>query len=308
MYTSVTILTIVYTIVLLYIYIRYNLDAKDKLKYDIYREKLEISASEAAYLLNKNCEGLDIILANILTLIEKDYIEMNIIGEGKERNYIFIKKENADNMKLKSHEMSAYRLFFGDKTKVDLKEYLKDLYNNSKCLEELEMKVHSIKHEIEFELRKQGITDVTAEKKLFKFNKMSIIFILIYAIAFGILTIFTKNLEYIEFTLIGLLFSILLNRTTNIKEDKLTKYGVEVKRQAQGFRKFLETNVITDNKPLYMVNILEYNYIMAVAFGMAKLGQNEFVHNTYKQIETGKVIARIAYIIIIICIILINLM
>ena len=35
MYTSVTILTIVYTIVLLYIYIRYNLDAKDKLKYDV---------------------------------------------------------------------------------------------------------------------------------------------------------------------------------------------------------------------------------------------------------------------------------
>ena len=38
MYTSVIILTIIYTIILLYVYIKYNLDAKDIYDYnEIYR-------------------------------------------------------------------------------------------------------------------------------------------------------------------------------------------------------------------------------------------------------------------------------
>ena len=90
MYTSVIILTIIYTIILLYVYIKYNLDAKDIYDYnEIYREKLNISASEAAYLIDKDCDSLNIILADILTLIEKKYIKMTIVGEGEERDYIF---------------------------------------------------------------------------------------------------------------------------------------------------------------------------------------------------------------------------
>ena len=72
MYTSVTILTVFYIILLLYVYLRYNLDARDNSDYDkIYREPLDISASEAAYLVNKNGDGLDLILADILSLVDK---------------------------------------------------------------------------------------------------------------------------------------------------------------------------------------------------------------------------------------------
>ena len=93
MYTSVIILTILYTLLLLYIYFRYNLDAKDDSEYDkMYRDELEITASEAAYLIDKNCNSLNIILSDILTLIQKDCIKMETIGEGKERDYIFIIK------------------------------------------------------------------------------------------------------------------------------------------------------------------------------------------------------------------------
>lgn len=306
MYSSVIILTIIYTIILLYIYIKYNLDAKGTVEYQIYREKLEISPSEAAYLLNKNCDSLDIILADILNLIDKGYITMFMIGEGKQRDYIFTKVEGIDNTNIKNHEMLSYRLFFKNKKEVSLKEYLKELEDNSEYLEELELKIPSIKNEIEFELRRDGITDELAEKKLFKFNKLSIWLITIFIILFSG-TMFLGNIELFELSSVGLLFSILFYKTTNIKEDKLTKYGIEMKKQAEGFKRFLEKHVISEDKPLYMVNVLEYNYVMAVAFGLAKLGENEFVHKTYNKIKKNNLIGNIIYFIIILSIILLNL-
>ena len=133
MYTSVIILTIIYAFIILYVYIKYNCDAKDLSEdYEIYREKLEISASEAAYLLDKNCDSLDIILADILTLIEKQYIKMHTIGEGEQRDYIFTKIKDADNTKIKNHEIASYKLFFGDREEVSLKKYLNNLKTDIK--------------------------------------------------------------------------------------------------------------------------------------------------------------------------------
>ena len=113
MYTSVIILVIIYTLFLLYVYVKYNLDAKNEnIDAEFYRDELEISPSEAAYLINKNGDSLNIILADILTLINKNYIKMEIVGEGKERDYIFTKLDNVENQAIKSHEMGSYRLFF----------------------------------------------------------------------------------------------------------------------------------------------------------------------------------------------------
>ena len=308
MYTSVIILIIIYTIILLHVYIKYNLDAKDIYDYnEIYREKLNISASEAAYLIDKDCDSLNIILADILTLIEKRYIKMTIVGEGEERDYIFTKLDNSDNVNIKNHEMSSYRLFFKDKNEVSIKEYLMNLKNNSEYLAELELSIPSIKNEIEFELRRQNITDTNAEKKLFKLNKGSISLIIIFIVC-TVVTLFSGNAEILEFSFVGLLFSILFYRTTTIKENKLTTYGVQVKKQAEGFKNYLKENSILEDKPLYMVNVLDYNYTMAVAFGLAKLGESEFVHNTYRNIKIKNFFINLIFICIIAAIILINLL
>ena len=69
MYTSVIILVIIYTLFLLYVYVRYNLDAKNQnINVEIYRDELEISPSEAAYLINKDCDSLNIILAGGISI------------------------------------------------------------------------------------------------------------------------------------------------------------------------------------------------------------------------------------------------
>ena len=308
MYTSVIILTIIYTLFLVYVYIKYNKDAKDVYDYnEIYREKLDISASEAAYLIDKDCDSLNIILADILTLIEKKYIKMTTVGEGEERDYIFTKLDSVDKENIKNHEMSSYRLFFKDKNEVSIKEYLNNLKNSKEYLAELELRIPSIKNEIEFELQRQNITDVIAEKKLFKLNKVSISLIIIFIVC-TLLTLFSENSELLEFSVVGLLFSILFYRITIVKEDKLTSYGVQTKKQAEGFKNYLKENDLIEDKPLYMVNVLDYNYTMAVAFGLAKLGESEFIHNTYRNIRIKKFFISIIYIVIIGAIILINLL
>ena len=300
----VIILTIIYILVLLYVYLKYNLDAKDNSEYDkIYREKLEISASEAAYLLDKKSNSLNLILADILTLIQKGYIKMETVGEETDKDYIFIKQGNKDNTAIKAHEMSAYRFFFNKKNEISLKNYLNDLKNDENSLKELELINVSIKNDLEYELRRDGITDINAEKKLLKINKFSISLIIIFIIAFFI-TILIRNKDYIEFSSIGLLFSILLYRITMLKEDKLTEYGVQTRKKCLGLKNYLKSYVITEDKPLYMVNLLDYYYVMAVAFGLAKLGESEFIHNTYNKIQKDKIFSNFFNVLLIIAIII----
>lgn len=301
MYTSVIILVIIYTLFLLYVYVRYNLDAKNQnVNVGLYRDELEISPSEAAYLINKDCNSLNIILADILTLINKNYIKMEVVGEGKERDYVFIKIENAEVKNVKSHEMGSFRLFFNGKDKVSLKEYIKEVNKSNLTLKKLELKSASIKRDIEFELEKQGIIDKIAERKLFKFNKFSIFLIFVFGFVLIFSLLLQLNAEIIEFTLIGTLFSLLLYNTTDLKEDKLTSYGAEIKNKSIGCNRYIKEYLMAENKPLYMINVLEYNYTMAVAFGSAKLGENEFVHNTYKKIQIKKLFGNIIYIAMII--------
>ena len=301
MYTSVIILVIVYTLFLLYVYIRYNLDAKNEnINVELYRDELAISPSEAAYLINKNCDSLNIILADILTLINKNFIKMEIVGEEKERDYIFTKLEDTENIDIKSHEMGSFRLFFNGREQVSLKQYIREVNRDNNSLKDLELKTASIKTDIEFELEKQGIIDKIAERKLFKFNRFSILLIMIFGFICMFSLLLQLNAEIIEFTLIGTLFSLLFYNTTDTKEDKLTAYGAEIKNKSQGCKNHIKEYLMAENKPLYMVNVLEYNYTMAVAFGLAELGENEFVHNTYKRIQIMKSFRNIMYIAMII--------
>lgn len=309
MYTSVIILVIIYTLFLLYVYIKYNLDAKNKSEnIEIYRDKLDISPSEAAYLINKNCNSLNIILADILNLINKGYIKLTTKGEGEERDYIFTKSDNITNMNIKSHEMASFRLFFKNDSSVSLKKYIRELEFDKQKLKELELKTASIKTDIEFELEKQGIIDKISERKFFKLNRLSISMILIFGFIFVFALLLQLNAEIIEFTFIGTLLSILFYNSTDVKEDKLTEYGAETKNKAEGYKKFVSEYMMAENKPLYMVNVLEYNYTMAVAFGIAKLGESEFLNNTYKKIQIKKVVRNIICSVIIIIIIILMFM
>lgn len=295
MYISVTYLIIIYSIIIIYVFLRYNLDAKPTEHYEIYREKLNISPSEAAYLINKNSENINLILADILTLVEKEYIKI----EKMNNEYVFSKTNNDNYTNMKSHEMLSYTLFFEEDTKtIYLNSFLEKLKTNKRFLNNLDLKTLTIKKDIEREFQNQGIIDPKSEKKLFKFNNFAIKLGFSFAVIF-IINIFLLNKEILLFSYSGILLSILLYQTTKIKQQRLTKDGANLKQKAKAFKKYLKEYLITQDKPLYMVNVLEYNYTMAIAFGMADLGEDEFINAEYKKIQIKNIIKSILVVILI---------
>ena len=123
----IIILGIVYIVITLVIYYRYNKDAKPYKNIEYYRETLEINPSETAYLVNPNSESISLILADLLSLVNKNQLklEMNSVNEN-EKEYIFYKEPNIDFTTMKNHEAMSYELFFNLNEGKD-KVYLSDI-------------------------------------------------------------------------------------------------------------------------------------------------------------------------------------
>ena len=70
--------------------------------------------------------------------------------------------------------------------------------------------------------------------------------------------------------------SLVLYISTRLDEEKLTKYGANLKQKVQAKKRYLEKYTIMDDKPFYMVNILETDYINAIAMGLADTANMQF--------------------------------
>ena len=124
-------LGVIYVIIIIAIYFRYNKDATPYKKIEYYRDSLEINPSEAAYLLNPNSESISLILADLLSLVNKKQLklDMNSISES-EKEYIFYRNPKIDFTTMKNHGAMSYELFFDmneGKDKVYLDEFLTKL-------------------------------------------------------------------------------------------------------------------------------------------------------------------------------------
>lgn len=281
MYISVIIILIIYLILILYVFCRYNLDASPTERYDTYSEELEIEPSEAGYLVDKNINSMNLILADILTLTQKGYIEMELIKKANCNEYCFKKVKNKDLYSLKNHEAMSYNLFFANGIgEVNLEDFIKQMLKDNELVHNIEIKLYAIKESIKTEFENQGILETKSREKLFKYNKMSIMLVFI-AIPMIIISLILKSKEFILISNTIFLFSLILKISTNYKEDKRTIKGANLLEKSLAFRRYLKENTIINDKPLYMTNILEYNYIMAVAFGLATLGEKEFIKDEY---------------------------
>ena len=70
----VLIVSLLYIIFIIYVHYVYNYEKKPTNEYPIWREKLEIDSVLAAYLINKDYEWMNFVLADILTLVDDGYV------------------------------------------------------------------------------------------------------------------------------------------------------------------------------------------------------------------------------------------
>lgn len=100
-------------------------------------EKIDLKEFDApilGYLDNSNGNIYDWLLAEILEMVRKKYIEIEYIRKDVDKyDYIFKKSKNIDLKDLKTYEINVYRILFDKKDTIsmdELEEYVK--LNDSK--------------------------------------------------------------------------------------------------------------------------------------------------------------------------------
>jgi len=289
------VLVVIYLILIIYVNVRYNVDEKCNKKYDIFRETdIGISPIEAAYLLDANANSLDLLLAGVLELSRKGYIDLRIEELNGKKDYVFSKtKKEFKASEFKKYEVSIYRLFFNDEftNKVCLSQYLNKLNFNNKTIEELEVRMINIKEMIDQEFINKGIEDENSRKKIKQFEKIgrisfnTFLTITLVMLAFTFFSIMLYK-KVIFFSLVGILMSILLIVNTTKRQRKITVYGDDLREKVKGIKNLLKDYSLIKERPIYTVKVLEEKYIWGVALGIADLGEKEFIKPVYLKKKT----------------------
>ena len=201
-----------------------------------------------------------------------------------ENDYKFTKLSDEGNMNAKNHQMLSYNMLFsinGNKVnEITLKDFKKQFIENEEAVKSAQLKAIAIKDAINLEMEKQGLINVIARKTLFKYNKFSITVCILAIMAFIIATL-AWNVFYMVLSMFWILSSILFYTSTNYHEEKLTDYGIECREKAIGLKNYVEEYMISEDKPIYTLNIYDYYYIMAVAIGEAEVAEKEFIKKEY---------------------------
>ena len=243
-------LALLYVFIVLYVYCRYNMDPEATEKYDLYREELEISPAEAGYMINADCNGKDLILSEILSLVTKGYIKMEMVEQDGKKDYVFSRTGRIDFVGLKNHEVLAYQFFFDQRRghisfdEISLKEYYLYINEVNDKYQDYEMRMSAIKDGIKLEFEKKGIVDRWATKMLRKCNDIAKFIIILPILCFlhpATYMLAMEDITYIFIILATIIFGIVLYVTTNSDEQRYTQYRSRPKGKSQSTKKIFRT-------------------------------------------------------------------
>ena len=145
----------------------------------------ELDPALIGYIYDKDGNSIDWILAEILDLNRKEYIDIEYVRKDiDEYEYIMRKKDNIEISKLKRYELTAYRFLFSESDEISMSELEEKILRSMQAETDVHVKSVNIKKEIEEELIKQNIIDNTGKKILNVLKKgyMLLILIIIYLI------------------------------------------------------------------------------------------------------------------------------
>lgn len=262
-------------------------------------QTIEVQELEPALLsciYNENGNSLNWILAEILDLNRKDYIDIEYNKKDiNQYEYVYSKKENVDVSKMKKYEIAAYRLLFDENrnNKITMDE-LENLVVKSKSKEkDANVKSLSIKTEVIEELIKLGIIDEKSQKCL-KMIKIIYLFLIIISVVLLI----KAQIDPIILT-IFLIENITIFTIAN-NGRAFSSYGKKVYRKVKEYRNYLEENELLKDRELVYQIVSEKYYIDAVALHLTEQAQKEFINDELK----AKQIKDVAVILILIILII----
>ena len=248
-------------------------------------EKIDLKEFDApilGYLDNSNGNIYDWLLAEILEMVRKKYIEIEYIRKDVDKyDYIFKKSKNIDLKDLKTYEINVYRILFDKKDTIsmdELEEYVK--LNDSKK-NDINIKLIVFKNRIEEALIDLDIVSMQKKKQIKVIKRLMIIMALIsIMIAYYIEEeIIFSIIAFIEIVIIYIMI---------MRCDYYTEFGKELKERVKEYKNYLEDNELIGEKNISHQVLYEKAYIDAVAFHINKIAKDEFIYDEMKYITKEK--------------------
>lgn len=248
-------------------------------------EKIDLKEFDApilGYLDNSNGNIYDWLLAEILEIVRKKYIEIEYIRKDVDKyDYIFKKSKNIDLKDLKTYEINVYRILFDKKDTIsmdELEEYVK--LNDSKK-NDINIKLIVFKNRIEEALIDLDIVSMQKKKQIKVIKRLMIIMALIsIMIAYYIEEeIIFSIIAFIEIVIIYIMI---------MRCDYYTEFGKELKERVKEYKNYLEDNELIGEKNISHQVLYEKAYIDAVAFHINKIAKDEFIYDEMKYITKEK--------------------
>jgi len=247
---------------------------------DNYVEVEEMDAALIGYIENENDNSIDWMLAEILELNRKDYIDIEYERTNiNEYNYVMKKIEGKDISKLKKYELTAYRFLFGisdNKTDMNNIEYkMKASISESIAAE---AKSFTIKNELEEELENRKL--INKNLKLIK-NELQIIHILITLIVILVTkekTLYLPIILFIQTIIISCMI---------YQGRPFTAKGKELYAKVIKYKKELENNELLKEKQIAHNQLLQKKYADAIALHIPIEAKKEFINN---ELEENKIL------------------
>ena len=248
-------------------------------------EKIDLKEFDApilGYLDNSNGNIYDWLLAEILEMVRKKYIEIEYIRKDVDKyDYIFKKSKNIDLKDLKTYEINVYRILFYKKDTIsmdELEEYVK--LNDSKK-NDINIKLIVFKNRIEEALIDLDIVSMQKKKQIKVIKRLMIIMALIsIMIAYYIEEeIIFSIIAFIEIVIIYIMI---------MRCDYYTEFGKELKERVKEYKNYLEDNELIGEKNISHQVLYEKAYIDAIAFHINKIAKDEFIYDEMKYITKEK--------------------
>ena len=232
----------------------------------------ELDPALLGYIENEDGNPINWILAEILDLNRKGYIEIEYFrNDIDDYEYIMRKKEDIDITKLKKYELTAYRyLFCEHDTEVSMSELEERILKSIHAEKDIHVKSFSIRNEIEEELIEKNIVSPSAKAVLNILKKGYMILILI--IIFKI-----KNIQLTQ----GIILFIqsLLVVTMIFKAKPFSREGKILYSKVKRYKKELEYNELLKEKKIMHNILLEKVYANSIALNIMTEAKKEFIHD-----------------------------
>jgi len=257
-----------------------------KLHEEKHEELEDMDAALIGYIENEDGNSIDWILAEILELNRKDYIEIEYQKEDIDKyEYIMRKKSGKDISKLKKYELTAYRLLFTESDEITISDLEEKILKNLRAEKDVNIKSISIRNEIEEELIKQNIIDNSA-KKIFNLIKK------LYILATVLIIIFFKDMK-LGYEVIFLIQSMIMLYIF-LKGRPFTNKGKNLYYKIKQYKKQLEYNDILKEKKIIHNIVLEKDYANSIALHIMSEAKKEFINDEIIEKNIKNTISSIA--------------